>query len=87
MTTIPTARAVAQRGESVRLLTAAVMAVSSAVMKMPMMKMMDRKMVTKGTMPNRCRMYSVREWPLGINWRMRGPTNMYMTGMPAMPMA
>ena len=87
MTTRPTATAVAQAGEPVRMLTAAVMAVISAVMKMPMTKMMTVKMAMKGSIPKRWRTYSVMECPLGISWRMRGPTNINIMGMPAMPRA
>ena len=67
--------------------TAVVIAVISAVMKIPMMKMITTAMDTKGTVPNRCFTYSVTECPLGISSRRRGPTNMYITGMPAMPTA
>ena len=84
---MPTATAVAQAGEPVSMLTAAVIAVISAVMNMPITKMITTKMATNGTIPKRCRTYSVTEWPLGISCRMRGPTNMNITGMPAMPRA
>ena len=77
----------AHAGAPVRMLTAAVMAVISAVMNMPMTKIITTKMATKGAMPKRCRTYSVMEWPLGITCRMRGPTNINITGMPAMPKA
>ena len=79
--------AVAHRGEPVSMCTAVVMAVISAVMNMPMMKIITREMTTKGTVPKRCFTYSVTECPLGINCRIRGPTNMNIMAMPAIPMA
>ena len=79
--------AVAHAGDPVRMCTAVVMAVISAVMKIPIMKMIVTAIATNGAVPNRCFTYSVTECPLGISSRRRGPTNMYNTGMPAMPTA
>ena len=67
--------------------TAVVIAVISAVIKIPMMNMITTVMETKGNVPKRCLTYSVTEWPLGISSRSRGPTSMYNNGMPAMPTA